>query len=278
MARYLILANQTAASPELTEAVKQIVAGDAEAEFVLLVPATPVEDLLDWQDGDAETVATRTAQAAKDHLERVGAKVARTEVGDPSPVKAIENVLETHKTKYDQIIISTLPLQRSRWVALDQPRRIERRFNIPVCHVVGHSITMSREDLINGLNEDLNLELEALLRSIYHAAAGRGKLGPELRELLKKELPSELEHATFLADKIVALGGEVQIRPTMPQQVNAARDLLQQNIAAERKIIGNYSKRIDQAAEYGDRGLAIRLEDILSAETDHLEQLERLGR
>ena len=278
MARYLILANQTAASPELTEAVKQIVAGDAEAEFVLLVPATPVEDLLDWQDGDAETVATRTAQAAKDHLERVGAKVARTEVGDPSPVKAIENVLETHQTKYDQIIISTLPLQRSRWVALDQPRRIERRFNIPVCHVVGHSITMSREDLINGLNEDLNLELEALLRSIYPAAAGRGMLGHELRELLKKELPSELEHATFLADKIVALGGEVQIRPTMPQQVNAARDLLQQNIAAERKIIGNYSKRIDQAAEYGDRGLAIRLEDILSAETDHLEQLERLGR
>jgi bacterioferritin len=278
MPRYLILANQTAASPELTEVVKQIVAREPEAEFVLLVPATPIEYLLDWQDGDAETVATRTAQAAKDHLERVGAKVARTEVGDPSPVKAIENVLETHQTKYDEIIISTLPLQRSRWVALDQPRRIERRFSIPVRHVVGHSITMSREDLINGLNEDLNLELEALLRSVYHAASGRGMLGHELRELLKKELPSELEHATFLADKIVALGGEVQIRPTMPEQVNAARELLQQNIAAERKIISNYSKRIDQAAEYGDRGLAIRLEDILSAETDHLEQLERLGR
>jgi bacterioferritin len=278
MARYLILANQTAVSPELTEVIKGIVARDADAEFVLLVPATPIEDLLDWQDGDAETVATRTAQAAKDHLERVGAKVARTEVGDASPVKAIENVLENHQTKYDEIIISTLPLQRSRWVALDQPRRIERRFNIPVRHVVGHSITMSREELINGLNEDLNLELEALLRSVYHAASGRGMLGHELRELLKKELPSELEHATFLADKIVALGGEVQIRPAMPEQVNAARDLLQQNIAAERKIIGNYSKRIDQAAEYGDRGLAIRLEDILSAETDHLEQLERLGR
>ena len=278
MARYLILANQTAASPELTEVIKGIVARDANAEFALLVPATPIEDLLDWQDGDAETVATRTAQAAKDHLERVGAKVARTEVGDASPVKAIENVLETHPTKYDEIIISTLPLQRSRWVALDQPRRIERRFSIPVRHVVGHSITMSREDLINGLNDDLNLELEALLRGVYHAASGRGMLGHELRELLKKELPSELEHATFLADKIVALGGEVQIRPTMPEPVNAARDLLQQNIAAERKIISNYSKRIDQAAEYGDRGLAIRLEDILSAETDHLEQLERLGR
>ena len=278
MTRYLILANQTAASPELTAVIKEIVANNAEAEFALLVPATPVEDLLDWQEGDAETIATRTAQAAKDHLERVGAKVARTEVGDPSPIKAIENVLEHQQTKYDEIIISTLPLQRSRWVALDQPRRIERRFNIPVRHVVGHSITMSREELINGLNDDLNLELEALLRSVYHAASGRGMLGHELRELLKKELPSELDHATFLADKIVALGGEVRIRPAMPVEISTARDLLQQNIAAERKIIANYAKRIDQAAEYGDKGLAIRLENILASETDHLEQLERLGR
>lgn len=278
MPRYLILANQTAASPELTGAVREILNKDPNTEFVLLVPATPVEDLLDWQEGDSETVAKRTAQAAKAHLESAGARIVRAEIGDPSPVKAIENEVEGRQENYDGIVISTLPLQRSRWVALDQPRRIERRFKVPVKHVVGHSVTMTREELINGLNEDLNLELEALLRSVYHAAAGRGMLGHELRELLKKELPSELEHATFLADKIVALGGEVRIRPSMPQELGAARDLLQQNIAAERKIINNYAKRIDQAAEFGDKGLVIRLEDILAAETDHLEQLERLGR
>ena len=278
MPRYLVLANQTASSAELTSAVREIVAKDADTEFVLLVPATPMEDLLDWQDGDNETIAKRTARAAQDHLAGVGAKVVRTEVGDASPVKAIENELEQHQEKYDGIIISTLPLQRSRWVALDQPRRIERRFKVPVKHVVGHSVTMTREDLINGLNEDLNLELEALLRSVYHAAAGRGMLGHELRELLKKELPGELDHATFLADKIVALGGEVRIRPAMPADFGAARELLQQNIAAERKIINNYTRRIDQAAEFGDKGLAIRLENMLASETDHLEQLERLGR
>src|SRR5262245_34237747 len=278
MPRYLVLANQTASSPELISVIQEIVTKDATTEFVLLVPATPVEELLDWQDGDSETIAERTAQAAKEHLARVGAKVARTEAGDPSPVKAIENELEQHQENYDGIVISTLPLQRSRWVALDQPRRIERRFKLPVKHVVGHSVTMTRQDLINGLNEDLNLELEALLRSVYHAAAGRGMFGHELRELLKKELPSELEHATFLADKIVAVGGEVRIRPAAPGEVGAARDLLQQNIAAERKIISNYTKRIDQAAEFGDKGLVIRLESILSSETDHLEQLERLGR
>src|SRR5918992_1093751 len=278
MPRFLVLANQTASSPELTSAVREMIKKDTDTEFVLLVPATPVEDLLDWQDGDSETIARRIAQSAKEHLEGIGARVIRTEVGDPAPVKAIEDELQRHQEKYQGIVISTLPLQRSRWVALDQPRRIERRFKLPVTHVVGHSVTMTREELISGLNEDLNLELETLLRGVYHAAAGRGMLGHELRELLKKELPTELDHAMFLADKIVALGGEVRIRPAVPAELGAARELLQENIAGERKIISNYAKRIDQAAEFGDKGLVIRLEDMLAAETDHLEQLERLGR
>src|SRR5918992_2439422 len=252
MPRFLLLANQTASSPELTNAVREIIKKNADTEFVLLVPATPVEDLLDWQDGDSETVAKRTAQTAKEHLEGIGARVIRTEVGDPAPVKAIEDELQRHQEKYQGIVISTLPLQRSRWVAFDQPRRIERRFKLPVTHVVGHSVTMTRQELIEGLNADLNLELEAVLRGVYHAAAGRGMLGHELRELLRKELPSELEHAMFLADKIVALGGEVRIRPNHPQDLVSSRQLLSDNIAAERQVIANYTRRIDQALEFGD--------------------------
>ncbi len=133
--------------------------------------------------------------------------------------------------------------------------------------------TASSPELIDGLNEDLNFELETILRGVYHAAAGRGLLGHELRELTKKEMPSELEHAMFLADKIVALGDEVRIRPAIPGELAAARQLLQENIAAERKIISNYAKRIDQASEFGDKGLVIRLEDMLASETEHLEQL-----
>lgn len=72
MSRYLILANQTASSPELTSTVLKIIEHEADSEFVLLVPATPVEDLLDWQEGDNEAIAKRTAQTAKHHLEGVG--------------------------------------------------------------------------------------------------------------------------------------------------------------------------------------------------------------
>jgi bacterioferritin (cytochrome b1) len=278
MTRYLIVAHQTATSNELTEAIQDLRFENVDAEFVLLVPETPVEDLLDWEEGDSKTIAQRTADAAKAHLEESGAVIVRAEVTSPSPLRAIDDELAKASEPYEAIVISTLPLQRSRWLALDLPRRVERRFGLRVIHVVGHSVTMTREQLIAGLNEDLNLELESLLRSVYHAAMARGMLGHELRELLKKELASELDHAMFLADKIVALGGEVEVCPSLPRKISASRDLLQDNIAGESRTIANYKKRIDQAAEFGDRGLVIRLEEILAAETDHFEDLQRLSR
>ncbi len=135
-----------------------------------------------------------------------------------------------------------------------------------------------KQELINGLNEDLNLELEAVLRYLYHSSSATSMLGHELRELLKADLVGELNHAVFLADKIKALGGEVKINVAMPKRAKNARDMITIDIATERKAIKNYTARIQQAQEFGDRGLVIRLEDILAEETDHAEELDRLKR
>ena len=135
-----------------------------------------------------------------------------------------------------------------------------------------------KKQLLDGLNEDLNLELEAVLRYLYHSSAATGLLGHELREELKADLQGELAHAVFLADKITALGGEMKINPSMPQKVRSAKQMMLINIAAERQVVANYTERIQQAEAFGDKGLVIRLEDILAEETDHAEELERLGR
>lgn len=135
-----------------------------------------------------------------------------------------------------------------------------------------------KQELINGLNEDLNLELEAVLRYLYHSSSATSLLGHELRELLKADLVGELNHAIFLADKIKALGGEVKINVTMPKRAKNAGDMITMDIAAEWKAVKNYTARIQQAQEFGDRGLVIRLEDILAEETDHAEELDRLKR
>jgi bacterioferritin len=136
----------------------------------------------------------------------------------------------------------------------------------------------AKEKLIDGLNEDLNHELAAVLRYLYHSATATSLLGHELRELLKGDIAGELTHAIFLADKIAALGGEVKIQPAMPKRVRLVKEMLEEDIAAEHAIVAGYTERIKQAEEYGDRGLVNRLEDILAEETDHSEELERLAR
>ena len=135
-----------------------------------------------------------------------------------------------------------------------------------------------KTQLIDGLNQDLNLELEAVLRYLYHSSSATGLLGHELREELSSDIQAELNHAVFLADKITALGGEVRIDPSMPKKVRTAKQMMQLDIEAERQVIANYTQRIAQAEAFGDKGLAIRLEDLLAEETDHAETLERLGR
>src|SRR5207249_5796770 len=107
MPRYLVVAHQTVSSAELRQTIQSIVHEHEQAALVLLVPATPVEDLLDWQDGDSKTIAERTADAAKARFEELGAVVIRATVADPSPVKAIEEELAHDRESYDGIIIST---------------------------------------------------------------------------------------------------------------------------------------------------------------------------
>ena len=75
-----------------------------------------------------------------------------------------------------------------------------------------------------------------------------------------------------------SLGGEPNINLKMPVKHKSAKEMLQEDVAAEHKAIAAYSRHIEMAEELGEKGLVIRLEDILSDETEHAEELERLAR
>jgi hypothetical protein len=135
MGRYLIVAHQTATSPELIERARDIDRDDPSAEFVLLVPATQRQHLLTWAEGEANTIAAREAQAARSALQSVGLNVVGIEVGDASPVMAIDDELRDHAGEYDAIVVCTFPAGISRWLKLDIPHQVER-YGLPVIHVV----------------------------------------------------------------------------------------------------------------------------------------------
>ena len=137
MARYLLVAHQTADSPELRSKVLELVRRDAEAEFVLLVPATPVGYLLELagEGRSALAVARKRAQRARELLVEAGARVTATRIGSYDPLRAIED--ELHYERYDALVISTLPAGLSRWLRMNLPTRLTRRFpELEIVHVV----------------------------------------------------------------------------------------------------------------------------------------------
>ena len=135
MPRFLVVAHQTAASAELATHIGRLVKADPTTRFVLLVPATPKQHLLTWEEHETHEIARRAAETGRIRLLREGAESVEVRIGDGSPLLAVSDELR-RISDYDGIVVCTLPLGASRWLSLDLPTRIERAFNLPVTHVV----------------------------------------------------------------------------------------------------------------------------------------------
>ena len=140
MARYLVVAHQTANSAELMESLLSIAASDKEAEFTILVPATPVAHLLEWEEGETLQIAERVAQDARAAFVDEGLRVADALVGDGSPLQAIEDEYRENPGKYRAIVLSTLPPNVSRWLHMDVQSQAERKFGSRVIHVIARPV------------------------------------------------------------------------------------------------------------------------------------------
>ena len=137
---------------------------------------------------------------------------------------------------------------------------------------------MTKEELIKGLNEDLAGEYQAVIMYVTYAASVMGPHRPMLKPFFAGEIPEELAHAQFLAEKIASYGGTPTVAPRPVPQATDARQMLENVLAAERQAIKDYKARSEQAAECGDKGLATHLETIVEDETTHFEETDKILR
>lgn len=140
------------------------------------------------------------------------------------------------------------------------------------------AMVQAKADLIDSLNEDLAGELGAIVQYIVYAAKVTGPFRPQLVEFFLAEVPDEQRHAQFLANKIVALGGEPTTQPRPVAQAESTHEMLEAVLEAEQRAVRDYTQRAQDADEYGDKGLAVELENIVSDETRHAEETERILR
>jgi bacterioferritin len=132
--------------------------------------------------------------------------------------------------------------------------------------------------LVDRLNGDLAGELGAIIQYLTYAAKATGPYRPQLAQFYLAEIADEQAHAGFLANKIVALGGEPTTtpRPVAPAATN--REMLMAVLAAERQATKDYTQRAREADAFGDKGLAVQLEDMVRDESGHAEETERMLR
>ena len=138
-ANVLVVANQTAGSTELVEALKRR-SERGPVRFHLLVPATPrgASWIADMHAG--MPAAEHDLEGALERLRAAGLEVEGN-VGDPDPVAAVEDAVNFGD--YSEVIVSTLPRHLSKWLRLDLPHRVGRVTGLPVTHVEAKDVKAS---------------------------------------------------------------------------------------------------------------------------------------
>ena len=117
----LVVANRTAATPRLLKEVSRR-ARAGPATFALLIPDASNRKAADW-----------TLEAAIPLLEREARGKVERLVGGPDPLDAVRRAI--YEGHFDEIIVSTLPKKRSKWLRRDLIRQIEG-LGLPVTAVV----------------------------------------------------------------------------------------------------------------------------------------------
>ena len=131
-ARVLVVANRTAATPALIEAVRER-AARGPAAFTLLVPHVThgLHKVVDAEDTDVSESEAVLELALPLLAEAAGGKVEGI-VGDHEPLAAIQDAVNLRG--FDEIILSTLPARVSRWLKLDLPSKVTG-LGLPLTHV-----------------------------------------------------------------------------------------------------------------------------------------------
>jgi bacterioferritin len=137
---------------------------------------------------------------------------------------------------------------------------------------------VSREKLIEGLNEDLSGELGTVLRYNYQAGKVEGPVGEQLRRLFREEIPDELGHAAFLTDVIVDLGGEPTTTPAAFEKPASPKAMLEVDLALEQADVARYMAHARLAERLNEVELKLKLEEIAADEAGHARAIQRILR
>ncbi len=138
---------------------------------------------------------------------------------------------------------------------------------------------VTREQLIELLNEDLSREYQAIIAYVTYSQVIRGAQYMNIAKELEAHAKEELEHALTIAKQIDYLGGTPTVTPKPVKQSEKAEDMLRFDLDNENDTIRNYRERVRQCEALGEFALAEHIREILVQEQEHqIDLATALGR
>jgi bacterioferritin len=129
--------------------------------------------------------------------------------------------------------------------------------------------TLTREQLVNLLNEDLAREYQAIIAYVVYSQVLKGAEYMNIAQELEKHAGQELQHALIISKQIDYLGGMPVVSPKPVKTSEQARDMLQFDLDNENETIRNYRERVRQCEALGEYAMAELIRGILVNEQEH---------
>jgi bacterioferritin len=128
---------------------------------------------------------------------------------------------------------------------------------------------ITRETLIDKLNEDLAREYQAIIAYVVYSQVLKGAEYMAIAQELEKHAGEELQHALTISKQIDYLGGMPAVKPLPVKQSDDAREMLRADLENETATIRAYRERVSQCEALHEYALAEDIREILRQEQEH---------
>jgi bacterioferritin len=128
---------------------------------------------------------------------------------------------------------------------------------------------ITREILIQKLNEDLAREYQAIVAYVVYSQVLKGAEYMAIAKELEVHAGEELQHALKIAKQIDYLGGMPSVTMLPVKQTDDAREMLRADLQNENDTIRAYRERVVQCESLQEYALAEDIREILRQEQEH---------
>lgn len=128
---------------------------------------------------------------------------------------------------------------------------------------------VTREQLIDLLNEDLAREYQAIIAYVNYSQVLKGAEYMAIAQELEVHAGEELRHALIIAKQIDYLGGSPTVTPRPVRTSDDAKTMLRFDLENENDTVRNYRERVRQCEELGEFAMAEHIREILKDEQEH---------